>query len=116
MNKTENIPHSPYNNKQGEGPFEKLILKGGTIIDGTGGPPEGPVDIIIENNRIKDLIIDGNAEYEKNTQIIDVSGKYIMPGFVDTHAHIGGINQGVPAEYVHKLWLAHGVTTIREPG
>src|SRR5699024_7408672 len=57
-----------------------------------------------------------NAEYEKNTQIIDVSGKYIMPGFVDTHAHIGGINQGVPAEYVHKLWLAHGVTTIREPG
>src|SRR5699024_5743907 len=41
---------------------------------------------------------------------------YVMPGFVDTHAHIGGDAQGTPAEYVYKLWMAHGVTTIREPG
>ncbi|NIP82073.1 MAG: amidohydrolase, partial [Gemmatimonadetes bacterium] len=39
-----------------------------------------------------------------------------LPGFVDLHAHQGGSDQGTPAEYVHKLWLAHGVTTIRDPG
>jgi adenine deaminase len=40
---------------------------------------------------------------------------YVLPGFVDMHGHIGGRSQGTPAEYVFKLWLAHGITTIRDP-
>lgn len=40
---------------------------------------------------------------------------YLLPGFVDMHGHIGGQSQGTPAEYVFKLWLAHGITTIRDP-
>ena len=39
-----------------------------------------------------------------------------MPGLVDLHGHIGGDEQGVSAEYVYKLWLGHGITTIRDPG
>ena len=39
-----------------------------------------------------------------------------MPGIVDMHGHIGGEEQGTPAEYVYKLWLGHGITTIRDPG
>ena len=41
---------------------------------------------------------------------------YILPGFVDMHGHIGGGAQGADPDYVFKLWLAHGVTTVREPG
>jgi Amidohydrolase family len=41
---------------------------------------------------------------------------YLMPGFVDLHGHIGGREQGAGAEYVFKLWLGHGITTIRDPG
>ena len=41
---------------------------------------------------------------------------YVLPGFVDCHGHTGGAAQGTTAEYVYKLWLAHGVTTVREPG
>jgi|SRR5690625_799128 len=100
----------------GEGPFQRLMIKGATMIDGTGGPPEGPVDIIIENNRIIDVVIGGVDESIGDAHIIDAQGMYVLPGFIDTHAHIGGINQGVSADYVYKLWLAHGVTTIREPG
>ena len=37
---------------EGEGPFDRLILRGVTLIDGTGAPARGPVDIVIENNRI----------------------------------------------------------------
>ena len=37
---------------EGEGPFERLIIRGATLIDGTGAPPIGPVDIVIEGNRI----------------------------------------------------------------
>ena len=39
----------------------------------------------------------------------------LCPGFIDMHGHIGGVEQGTPAEYVFKLWMAHGITTIRDP-
>ena len=40
---------------EGEGPFNRLILRGATIIDGTGAPPRGPVDIVIEDDRITEV-------------------------------------------------------------
>ncbi len=109
---------------EGEGPFERLVIRGATIMDGTGAPPQGPVDIVIENNRIREIrsvgypkvAIREAARPAKGTKEIDASGMYVLPGFVDCHAHIGGAAQGTPAEYVYKLWMAHGVTTIRDPG
>ena len=41
---------------------------------------------------------------------------YLIPGFIDMHGHSGGSEQGTTAEYVFKLWLAHGITTVRDPG
>lgn len=109
---------------EGEGPFDRLVIRGATIIDGTGAPPQGPVDIVIENNRIREIrsvgypkvAIREAARPQKGTKEIDASGMYVLPGFVDCHAHIGGASQGTTAEYVYKLWMAHGVTTIRDPG
>lgn len=111
---------------QGQGPYERLILRGGTVIMGEGAPPQGPVDIVIENDRITQIVSVGNPgvpmiesrrpELGPNGHEIDVSGHYILPGFIDMHAHIGGSAEGIPAEYVLKLWLGHGITTIREPG
>ena len=46
------VAAAPDRGDQGEGPFERLIIRGATVIDGTGGPPVGPVDIVIEGNRI----------------------------------------------------------------
>ena len=40
---------------------------------------------------------------------------YLLPGFIDMHGHIGGVAQGADWDYVFKLWMAHGVTTVREP-
>jgi len=40
---------------------------------------------------------------------------YILPGFIDMHEHIGS-TKGIPAEYVYKLFMGHGITTIREVG
>ena len=48
----------------------------------------------------------------KGTKEIDGTGMYLMPGFVDVHVHCGG-GQASDPEYVYKLWLAHGVTTVR---
>jgi len=42
---------------EGEGPFPQLIIRGATLINGTGAPPIGPVDIVIEKNSIKSIKI-----------------------------------------------------------
>lgn len=111
---------------EGEGPFQRLILRGVTVIDGTGSPPYGPVDVVIEKNRIVNLAMVGNPgvpidpagrpKAEPGDREIDLTGHYVLPGFVDMHGHLGGKEQGTPAEYVLKLWMGHGITTVREPG
>lgn len=117
--------HAP-ERSEGDGPYKQLIIRGGILINGTGAPPVGPVDIVIEGNRITNIVNVGNPmlpiptdrrpKLAANGTELDASGKYILPGFVDTHAHIGGGNKGAHASYVYKLWMAHGVTTIAEPG
>lgn len=125
--KDESIPPAPPRRAdEGMGPFDRLILRGATLIDGTGAPPVGPVDLVIEKNRIADVQIVGSPgvaiDPEKRPKAkagdkeIDLSGMYVLPGFVDMHGHIGGTEQGTPAEYVYKLWMGHGITTIRDPG
>ncbi len=52
----------------------------------------------------------------KNGKELDCNGMYLLPGFIDMHGHIGGKSQGAEPDYVFKLWMAHGITTVREPG
>jgi imidazolonepropionase-like amidohydrolase len=106
---------------EGRGPFKSFVIRGATLIDGTGSPPFGPVDIIIENNRIKTIRSAGtpgvqmrqNRQPQKPDFEIDATGMYVMPGFVDMHTHAGGAPKNAEADYAYRLWLAHGVTTVR---
>ena len=106
---------------EGEGPFERLIIRGATVIDGTGSPPRSPMDIVIEGNRIVSVRsvgapgvpINQERRPDEATREIDAHGKYVMPGIVDLHAHTGGTPKTPEAEYIYKLWLAHGITTVR---
>lgn len=99
---------------EGEGPFDRLILSGGILVDGTGAPAVGPVDILIEGDRIARIA--SSIDAGDKDRVLDIAGMYVLPGFVDMHGHIGGVEQGTPAEYVYKLWMGHGITTIRDPG
>jgi len=117
---------------EGEGPFQRLIIRGATIVEGSGAPPLGPMDIVIEGNRITEIhgvgypkvpvdperrpVLSGAEGPKGATKEIDGSKMYVLPGFVDMHGHPGGTDQGTTAEYVFKLWLAHGITTVRDPG
>jgi len=107
--------------QRGEGPYERLVIRGATLIDGTGGPPRGPVDVVVEGDRITAIEGVGSPggpladdRPAGGDRVIDASGMHLLPGFVDAHAHLGGTAQDTPAEYVLKLWMAHGVTTVRE--
>jgi imidazolonepropionase-like amidohydrolase len=106
---------------EGQGPFRKLVIRGVTVIEGNGGPPYGPADIVIEGNRITDVRIAGtpgkplspNREPRDAVREIDARGMYVLPGFVDMHGHNGDPVKAPNPEYGYKLWLAHGVTTVR---
>jgi cytosine/adenosine deaminase-related metal-dependent hydrolase len=111
--------------QRGEGPFDRLVLQGVMVVSGEGAPAIGPADVLIEGNRIARIsylgigqpVPDANRiPIQEGDRVLELNGHYLLPGFVDLHAHFGGEDQGVPAEYAAKLWLAHGITTIREPG
>jgi imidazolonepropionase-like amidohydrolase len=91
------------------------------LIDGTGAPPTGPVDVVVSGNRIASirsagtpgLAIRPNRAPQNADLEVDATGMYLMPGFVDMHVHAGGAPKNAESEYAYKLWLAHGVTTVR---
>src|SRR5258707_11496191 len=76
---------------EGEGPFDRLVIRGVTVIDGTGAQPRGPMDIVVEGNRIAQVVnvgvphvaIDPAGRPARGTHEINASGMYLTPGFID---------------------------------
>ena len=81
--------------------------------------------MVVEKNIIKEVSVVGYPGVEIDPKKrpplrdggkeIDAHGMYLLPGFIDMHGHIGGVAQGADWDYVFNLWLAHGITTAREP-
>jgi imidazolonepropionase-like amidohydrolase len=100
------------------GPYTTLVIRDVTVIDGTGAPAQGPFDVVVKGNVITDLIpvdpIMGAANKQRATgdRVIEGKGMYVIPGLVDAHVHLQD-PPGVPLDYIYKLFLAHGVTTVR---
>ncbi len=105
--------------------YPRLAIRNAMVEDGNGTPASGPKDIIIENNRIVAVVpIDpvalqnGRGQRAPADAEIDATGKYVLPGLIDAHAHVqderGGIPQ--PLDYELKIWLSCGITTIRDVG
>ena len=104
----------------------RLVIRNATIIDGNGTPASGPADVVVESGRIRDIVFldpvaarAGNARRPSAGDAeIDATGKYLLPGLIDAHAHVqeerGGIPQ--PLQYELNIWLACGITTVREVG
>ena len=106
----------------------RLIIRNALVIDGMGTPASGPYDIVIENNRIAQMVPSGgdaiqNAIGARNSRPeggveIDAKGKYVLPGLVNAHAHVQDERGGTPQEqeYELKIWLASGITSVRDVG
>lgn len=110
---------------EGLGPYKRVVLRNVTIVNGTGAPAQGPYDLVLSNDRIAELrsignpgAIDAKLRAEKGDYELDLTGYYVLPGFVDSHVHLHTLadDQKVPADYILKLWMAHGVTSVREVG
>src|ERR1700745_3440909 len=92
---------------EGEGPYSKLVIRGATLIKGDGSPPLGPVDIVIEGNRIAagrsagtpGVPLRPNRPPLDAAREIDATGMWVMPGFIDTHGHNGDPKKAPNASY-----------------
>ena len=99
-----------------------IILEGATVIDGTGDLPKPNTNIIINGSRIASLSSNttNNYDFSLAKNVFNLTGKYIIPGLFDMHAHVANVrkisyNQN-ESEYMLRMLLAHGITTIRNPG
>jgi imidazolonepropionase-like amidohydrolase len=101
-----------------------IILKGVTLIDGTGALPKANTTIVINGSKIASVYNNSNTvnnySLTSSANVINLTGKYIIPGLFDMHAHVAGVrknsyNQTIAQDTFNTL-LAYGVTTIRNPG
>jgi imidazolonepropionase-like amidohydrolase len=87
-----------------------VVFVGATIIDVKGGTPTPDMTIIVIGNRIAAIGKAGKVRLPPNAQVINASGKYLIPGLWDMHAHLSP--EGAPAEIDMPLMVANGVTGI----
>jgi imidazolonepropionase-like amidohydrolase len=110
------------------GPEGTLVLRGGRIFDGTGAPArEGT--LVIERNKIVEILAAGSTDWPRDAKVIDVSGKTVLPGLIDLHTHLTyPLNEedfGVATSEadatlrgVEKLryFIESGITSVRDVG
>ena len=82
---------------------QPVVLRGATLIDGLGGAPIPQAVVVIEGDQIRSV---GGAttSYPSGATVIDLSGKFIIPGLMDSHSHYG--------EWMGEVFLNHGVTSV----
>ena len=97
-------------------PTGSVVLRGARIITMNGDEVIANGDVVVTGNRIVAVGPQGSVTVPRGAQVIDVSGKTIMPGLVDIHAHMWaqwGVHS--PQPYMYTANLAYGVTTTRDP-
>ncbi len=98
-------------------PRGTVVLKGAKIITMRGDEILPVGDIVVRDNRIVFVGPRGSEHIPSGAKVIDVSGKVIVPGFIDVHDHWFNIRRGVldPENWDFLASLAYGVTTGRDP-
>ena len=73
-----------------------MILRGVTVIDGTGSVPKPHAVVIVNGNKIVNVLTDDSKYHDyyysrHNVNVLNLTGKYIIPGLFDMHAHVAGV-------------------------
>ena len=105
-----------------------VVVRNITVIDGTGGPVRPAMTVVIDGQKISRSDSSSNVDIPAGAVVIDGSGKYLLPGFIDSNVHAsiygnsrrretvvkyGDRNADLVLEFVQRQ-LMHGVTTIRD--
>jgi imidazolonepropionase-like amidohydrolase len=89
----------------GSAAAQVTVLRGATLIDGSGAAPQNNVTIVIENGRLRDIGTGVTAP--AGASVIDVTGKFVVPGIINAHGHVGP----PPRDPQLRRYALYGVTT-----
>lgn len=104
---------------------ETTVLKNFTLIDGNGGPPVRGAALVIVDGRIQSLGPAARIKTPAGAQVVDLTGKYVMPGIIDLHGHLGNVIDltqdrkfftRANVEKDLKTYASYGVTTVASMG
>ena len=103
------------------------VVRGGTLIDGTGAEPVRNATVLIEGDTIR--AVNSNGEVPRDAEVIDAAGMTVMPGMIDCHVHLTSNAQSLQQRLLTpyslsvaealanaKLSLECGFTTLRDAG
>jgi Tol biopolymer transport system component len=113
----EGVSHDVDITVQRDLPSGVVVLRGGRIITMKGDEVIDGGDVVVRDDRIEAVGARGSVTVPGGAKVIDVTGKTIMPGFVDTHYHPQWL---IPEIHSSQAWqylaeLAYGTTTTRDP-
>jgi imidazolonepropionase-like amidohydrolase len=94
-----------------------LIIAHVTVIDATGAPPQTDMTVLIAGDAIAAVGPSRSIAIPGSAQVVDATGKFLIPGLVDSHLHLTG--SGEPSgsrEFILPLLLANGIATVRDMG
>lgn len=104
---------------------ETVVLRDFTLIDGTGSRPVPKQALIMTDGRISWVGASGRLKVPAGARVERLAGKYVMPGLIDSHVHLGlvdGITQDLKYQTPYNIegqlrtYAAYGVTTVQTLG
>jgi imidazolonepropionase-like amidohydrolase len=90
----------------GHAAAQVTALTNATVIDGTGAPPRKNVTIVMDSGRIRDMGSSATVKAPADATVVDLTGKYVVPGIINAHGHVGARTEPQLRQYA-----TYGVTT-----
>jgi imidazolonepropionase-like amidohydrolase len=108
-----------------------LVLRGATLIDGTGAPPLRDATLVVQDGRVESITTGAGGPWPASHEVIDLTGLTLLPGLIDCHDHLAFHGYDLPSRWglaepastrslrtgrVIEQTLAAGYTTVRDAG
>ena len=97
--------------------YSVLAIMHVTVIDATGSAPQPDMTVLLADRRIETIGQAGAIAIPPGAQVLDATGKFLVPGLVDMHLHLTGAGEPTGShDFFIPLLLANGITTVRDMG